>query len=505
MAVLETIRHKFGILITALIAVALLSFIVDPSSLLSSMNSGERQGEDIEVATINGHKVYYTEFYDQMNFQKDSYPFEAFVNDMFRNDTTMNFNDTELIAMLNTQYDEVIRNRALSKFIMDYNYNSRAQAAGFNVCDQEVAEYLASIYGVEGLVQIESQVASDESGRLLNLWNNMLPEVKSQLYLSKYNQYLLSSSFENPLVVEDFITGADNFYDVDFVWVPFVETEVEVEVTEEEKVEYYNAHKNQFKSVETRDITYLLVELDEENIDSMEHKADSVFATIAADADLVNAAVENDYVFGTFRYPANNVMSESDKLVYANEYVFKWAYKQSNAGEIETFNITDGEKDYMVLAILSNANDSGFMPYEEVAAGVELLVSNEKRADATLAMVAQKVQGLATLDEVATAIEKTVSKNQTVIFGTSTTDLRFAGAVSVAEQGVLNAPFKGSNGVYVYVVNGIKDGTSYTDDELNVMKENIDAEYMNIYNYYQYPINSSYDPGFVKDNTILHF
>ena len=48
MAVLETIRVKFGILITVLIAVALLSFIIDPSTLQSvsaSMSSKEaKQG-----------------------------------------------------------------------------------------------------------------------------------------------------------------------------------------------------------------------------------------------------------------------------------------------------------------------------------------------------------------------------------------------------------------------------------------------------------------------------
>ena len=48
MAVLETIRVKFGIVITVLIAVALLSFIIDPSTLQSvssSMSSKYDVGE----------------------------------------------------------------------------------------------------------------------------------------------------------------------------------------------------------------------------------------------------------------------------------------------------------------------------------------------------------------------------------------------------------------------------------------------------------------------------
>ena len=48
MAVLETIRNKFGILITVLIAVALLSFIIDPTSL-SSLTGDQQMGEDVEI------------------------------------------------------------------------------------------------------------------------------------------------------------------------------------------------------------------------------------------------------------------------------------------------------------------------------------------------------------------------------------------------------------------------------------------------------------------------
>ena len=57
MAVLETIRNKFGILITALIAVALLSFIIDPSSL--STFFGSNQDEEV-VGDINGEEITYT-------------------------------------------------------------------------------------------------------------------------------------------------------------------------------------------------------------------------------------------------------------------------------------------------------------------------------------------------------------------------------------------------------------------------------------------------------------
>ena len=59
MAVLETIRVKFGILITVLIAVALLSFIIDPSTLQSVSSS---MSSKYDVGEINGKSISYNEF-----------------------------------------------------------------------------------------------------------------------------------------------------------------------------------------------------------------------------------------------------------------------------------------------------------------------------------------------------------------------------------------------------------------------------------------------------------
>ncbi|MDE6148132.1 MAG: SurA N-terminal domain-containing protein, partial [Bacteroidales bacterium] len=59
MAVLETIRVKFGILITVLIAVALLSFIIDPSTLQSVSAS---MSSKYDVGEIDGKSISYENF-----------------------------------------------------------------------------------------------------------------------------------------------------------------------------------------------------------------------------------------------------------------------------------------------------------------------------------------------------------------------------------------------------------------------------------------------------------
>ena len=59
MAVLETIRVKLGIFITVLIAVALLSFIIDPSTLQSVSSS---MSSKYDVGEIDGKAISYTDF-----------------------------------------------------------------------------------------------------------------------------------------------------------------------------------------------------------------------------------------------------------------------------------------------------------------------------------------------------------------------------------------------------------------------------------------------------------
>ena len=59
MAVLETIRVKFGVVITVLIAVALLSFIIDPTTLQSVSSS---MSSKYDVGEIDGKSISYTDY-----------------------------------------------------------------------------------------------------------------------------------------------------------------------------------------------------------------------------------------------------------------------------------------------------------------------------------------------------------------------------------------------------------------------------------------------------------
>lgn len=64
MAVLQKIRVKFGLAISIIIALALLSFIIDPSTLQNALNG---MSSRFDVGRIAGKRVSYTDFQENVD------------------------------------------------------------------------------------------------------------------------------------------------------------------------------------------------------------------------------------------------------------------------------------------------------------------------------------------------------------------------------------------------------------------------------------------------------
>ena len=70
MAVLEKIRVKMGAFITVIIAVALLSFIIDPSTLESTISMFSSK---YDVGEINGESISYQDFQKKVDYFNQIY------------------------------------------------------------------------------------------------------------------------------------------------------------------------------------------------------------------------------------------------------------------------------------------------------------------------------------------------------------------------------------------------------------------------------------------------
>ena len=252
MAVLETIRVKFGILISVLIAVALLSFIVDFGTIQSLSSTSSKY----DVGEIDGKSISYTDF--QAEVEKITALSEMNGNPV---------QGEEALAM--------VRQQAWQQFVNDYLFIPAAKAAGFNVGEDEMYQLVSGeMYSAllmqafqgqlnkETLMQIEADVNADETGRMRLFWDNLLEAVSTEQFYAKYQSLLVKSSFNNALALAEQVKDNNNTFDVEFVVVPFgFANDTTIVVSDKEIKDYYKANKEQFKQIASRDIEYIVVDI----------------------------------------------------------------------------------------------------------------------------------------------------------------------------------------------------------------------------------------------------
>lgn len=256
MAVLEKIRVKFGILITVLVALALLSFILDPQTLRSA---AERFSSDNKVGSMNGKPISYKTFYDELN------QYTEVAKLMGQNPSS-------------EEAQQALRDAAWQSIFDNEVYLPKAQAAGLNVGEQEMLDLTqgnnispvltqmsifsdGSGFSREALASFVQSIDSDESGQSAAYWAFLEESIYRNQMFEKYNSLVGKSDFitdieKNRLVAENNVT-----VDADFVFVPIPFADSTVTVSNEEIRKYYNERKELFRQPANRDIEYVMWEV----------------------------------------------------------------------------------------------------------------------------------------------------------------------------------------------------------------------------------------------------
>ena len=243
MAVLEKIRVKFGLLISIIIALALLSFIIDPSTLESALNS---MSSKFDVGQIAGKRVSYADFQSEI----DRY-------------TTIN----ELLngSVRDEDTQKQIRNAAWQELLDRHMFVKNAQNAGLTVGQDEMLALMSGDYvspaieqnpvfmdetgafSADRLKAFIQSVESDESGQLRTYWNYIQNSVHNQQFYAKYGALFTAGGQDNALQLAQAIQDGNTTADVDYLMVYYPMSEDStVTVTSVEIRAYYNAHKDLF-------------------------------------------------------------------------------------------------------------------------------------------------------------------------------------------------------------------------------------------------------------------
>ena len=354
MAVLETIRVKFGIVITALIAVALLSFIIDPTTLQSVTSSSSKY----DVGEIDGKSISY------VDFQTDV--------DRF---TTIN-EITTGSSVQNEQQQISIRNAAWQSLIDKYLFIKNAEKAGIHVGEEEMVALMSGeidspvftqnpaffdengMFSKAMLLEFVNYIESDQTGRLKIYWDYLQEAAKTQQYYEKYNSLFTQSNFVNPLMLTEQISENNNTFDVEFVMVPMgYEKDSTIVVSDSEIKKYYEAHKKFYRQQASRDIEYVVFEVvpSAEDIAAANQALVDVYDEFAAAENMKTFLLANsDRQYDNHWYKAGELNTVA-KVV--NDYAFG-----KNAGVSEV--LTNGNTFYAVRVMEeAMVPDSVFVKY----------------------------------------------------------------------------------------------------------------------------------------------
>ena len=139
--------------------------------------------------------------------------------------------------------------------------------------------------------------------------------------------------------------------------------------------------------------------------------------------------------------------------------VARWAYGAKVGDISEIFTVGD---DY-VIATLTSIDKNEYTPVEEVAAQIRMQLARDKKFELVKAQMAG-----AKIEEVAEAVGAEVAEYEGAAFGSyylngPGLEPTLIGAIaSTTDKGVVSAPVKGLNGVYVFTVESIEDSAAQT-------------------------------------------
>ena len=386
MAVLEKIRVRFGLAISIIIALALLSFIIDPGTLQSAMQG---MSSKYDVGKIAGRAVRYTDYQEEV---------ERF--------TTINEVTTGSSAH-SEQQQRQIREAAWQSFIDKFLFVKNAKDAGITVGSAELVDLttgsnpspmIAQMFGgpdgydPQVLVDfVQNQVPGDETGRLQTFWNYLQTTVSTQQYYAKYGALFTASAYLNALEKADLLAKNNTTANVDYITVSYpYQDDSTVVVSKSEIKKYYKNHQNFYEQKANRDIEYVVFEVtpSADDIAAANDKVSAVYDEFGATTNMKAFLLRNsDRQLSNHWYKAGELSSINRQV---NDYVF--SARNSAPSPI----YSDSDNTFYTVRVLDTANlpDSVYVKHillqgSEAGATAEEVLAKLRKGEKFSALAAE--------------------------------------------------------------------------------------------------------------------
>lgn len=230
MASLNTLRTKYGIVLSVVIALVLVAFILGDQ--LSMQNRQSEIPEDETILTVDGQEVKASKY--------------AHYQETFRNANLSEDNKSDF---------------AYQTAIYDHFSAPALANVGLGVEEADIKSY-AKVYSQQAaeMYKMYGWPADQIEMMVQNQWISNLPTIGLNLGYQKFNKVYSSANYVNRLEVEDALRNDKLSFDGRYVMVPYKAMPA-VEVSQEEIDAYYEANKRENPSYGARTLRYVSFEI----------------------------------------------------------------------------------------------------------------------------------------------------------------------------------------------------------------------------------------------------
>ena len=276
MASLNTLRTKFGIVLSIVIAGALLAFIL---SLKTEMGFS---GNDPRVGVIDGEKINYSEYYNQYEQVKAQSGAQE----------------------SNEQQSAMLANAAWQALIGKYVLNPGFDKMGLRVTEPErmsmvsgqhpsqafynaFADPRTGEYNVAAVHQFLSEAEANAQAQ--QAWAQLNEQARMEREVAKFLGLIKGGVYVNSLEVANGVNSANNTYAGKWAGKKYSAVpDSLIQLKSSDIKAYYNSHKNMFKQTPSRALSYVVFEVSPTDDDmlALEKSVAEVGAQFAATEEL---------------------------------------------------------------------------------------------------------------------------------------------------------------------------------------------------------------------------
>ncbi len=295
MASLNTLRTKFGVVLSIIIALALLAFIL---SLKTEMGFS---GNDPRVGVIDGEKINYSEYYDQY--------------EQIKAQNNIQESDEQQSAML--------ANAVWQSLIAKYVLTPGFERLGIRVTEPErmamasgqqpsqafynaFADPRTGQYDVDAISQFLTQ--AETNPQAAQAWAQLNEQARLEREMQKYFGLIKGGAFVNSLEVAQGVKSANETFSGKWIGKKYASVPDSLfTVSTGDLKAYYNSHKDQFAQTPSRTLSYVVFEVSptDDDLLALEKNATEVGKNFAAAEDVKtfvrgnrNGKIAESYVTG---------------------------------------------------------------------------------------------------------------------------------------------------------------------------------------------------------------